>query len=78
MTLSEYDIVAITEDIATHHQTTGALLTLKKGQVGTVLMTFDSQTKATKTGAEAVHEYCEPFYLLGAPLEYVARLALSE
>lgn len=23
MTLSEYDIVAITEDIATHHQTTG-------------------------------------------------------
>mgnify|MGYP001794513597 CR=1 FL=1 len=43
MTFSEYDVVAITEDILTSHEQTCAPILLKKGQVGTVLMIFDDE-----------------------------------
>lgn len=35
------DLVALTEDIATTHFATGAPLTLRRGQIGTVVMTCD-------------------------------------
>ena len=35
------DLVALTEDIATTHFATGAPLTLRRGQIGTVVMTYD-------------------------------------
>ena len=36
-----HDLVAITEEIATTHFATGAPLTLRRGQIGTVVMTYD-------------------------------------
>ena len=36
-----HDLVAPTEDIATRHFLTGAPLTLRRGQIGTVVMTYD-------------------------------------
>lgn len=36
-----HDLVATTEDIATTHFATGAPLTLRRGQMGTVVMTYD-------------------------------------
>ena len=36
-----HDLVAITEDIATTHFATGAPLRLRRGQIGTVVMTYD-------------------------------------
>ena len=36
-----HDLVAITEDVATTHFATGAPLTLRCGQIGTVVMTYD-------------------------------------
>ena len=39
-----HDLVAVTEDIATTHFATGAPLTLRRGQIGTVVMTYDGST----------------------------------
>jgi Domain of unknown function (DUF4926) len=36
-----HDLVALTEDIATTHFATGTPLTLRRGQIGTVVMTYD-------------------------------------
>ena len=36
-----HDLVAPAEDITTTHFTTGAPLTLHRGQIGTVVMTYD-------------------------------------
>jgi hypothetical protein len=36
-----HDLVAPTEDIITSHFLTGAPLTLRRGQIGTVVMTYD-------------------------------------
>jgi hypothetical protein len=36
-----HDLVAPTEDIPARHFTTGARLTLHRGQIGTVVMTYD-------------------------------------
>lgn len=36
-----HDLVAIPEDVAATHFATGALLTLRRGQIGTVVMTYD-------------------------------------
>ena len=36
-----HDPVAITEEIATSHFVTGTTLTLRRGQIGTVAMTYD-------------------------------------
>ena len=36
-----HDLVAITEDMVAAHFTTGAALTLRRGQIGTVVMTYD-------------------------------------
>lgn len=38
-----HDLVAITEDIATKHFATGTPLTLRRGQIGTVVMTYDGK-----------------------------------
>ncbi|ESA37584.1 hypothetical protein N836_36060 [Leptolyngbya sp. Heron Island J] len=42
MTLNEYDIVALTEEIEAEHQETKQPLRLRCGQVGTVLMTVEN------------------------------------
>lgn len=42
MTLNEYDVVALTEEIEAEHQETKQPLHLRCGQVGTVLMTFEN------------------------------------
>ncbi len=36
-----HDLVAITEDIAATHFATGTPLPLRRGQIGTVVMTYD-------------------------------------
>ena len=36
-----YDLLAITQDFATTHFATGTPLTLRRGQIGTVVMTYD-------------------------------------
>ena len=41
MTISEYDIVALTEDISASHPETQQPVLLRRGQVGTVLMAFE-------------------------------------
>ena len=44
MTLNEYDVVALTEEIETEHQETKQPLSLRCGQVGTVLMSFENNS----------------------------------
>ncbi|PZV08350.1 MAG: DUF4926 domain-containing protein [Leptolyngbya sp.] len=41
MTIHEYDVVALTEDLPATHPETEAPILLRRGQVGTVLMEFD-------------------------------------
>lgn len=41
MKISEYDVIALTEDIPASHPETREPFLLRRGQVGTVLMTFD-------------------------------------
>ncbi len=36
-----HSLVALLEDVPTRHFATGALLTLRRGQIGTVVMTYD-------------------------------------
>jgi hypothetical protein len=36
-----HDIVALLEDLPASHFTTGAPLTLRRGQIGTVVMTYE-------------------------------------
>jgi hypothetical protein len=36
-----HDLIALTEDIATTHFATGAPLTLRRGQIGTVVINYD-------------------------------------
>ncbi len=36
-----HDIVALLEDMTAEHFTTGTPLTLRRGQIGTVVMTYD-------------------------------------
>ena len=36
-----HDIVALLEEVPAHHFDTGAPLTLRRGQIGTVVMTYD-------------------------------------
>jgi hypothetical protein len=39
----DLDIVALTEDRQTNHFETGELITLSKGQVGTIVMEYDGE-----------------------------------
>lgn len=43
MTIREYDIVALTEDVLSTHSETQEAIALRRGQVGTVLTDFDSE-----------------------------------
>ena len=43
MSIEEYDIVALTEDLLTYHKHTQQSIILRRGQVGTVLMLFDQK-----------------------------------
>jgi len=43
MTIHEYDIVALIEDLPATHPETNASILLRRGQVGTVLMEFDGE-----------------------------------
>lgn len=43
MTLNEYDIVALTEEIQAVHKATHQPILLRSGQVGTILMSFADQ-----------------------------------
>lgn len=42
MTLNEYDIVALKEETSAIHKETKQPILLRQGQVGTILMNFDS------------------------------------
>ncbi|MFM8296773.1 MAG: DUF4926 domain-containing protein [Microcystaceae cyanobacterium] len=42
-TIQEYDLVALTEDVTATHKTTHQPILLRRGQMGTVLMSFDQQ-----------------------------------
>ena len=44
MTLHEYDVVALTEEIQAIHKETSQPILLRPGQVGTILMSFDDRT----------------------------------
>lgn len=41
MTIHEYDIIALIEDVSASHPETQQPILLRRGQVGTVLMEFD-------------------------------------
>jgi hypothetical protein len=41
MTLNEYDVVALTEEIQATHRETQQPILLRQGQVGTILMSFE-------------------------------------
>lgn len=43
MTIHEYDIVALTEDLPATQPETQAPILLRRGQVGTVMMAFDGE-----------------------------------
>jgi hypothetical protein len=43
MTLDEYDVVALTEEIQAIHKDTSGPILLRPGQVGTILMSFDDR-----------------------------------
>ncbi len=43
-TIQMHDLVAPTEDTPAHHFITGAPLTLRRGQIGTVVMTYDGSS----------------------------------
>jgi hypothetical protein len=42
-TIKEYDLVALTEDVMATHKTNHQPILLRRGQMGTVLMSFDNQ-----------------------------------
>ena len=42
-TIQEYDLVALTEDVTVTHKTTHQPILLRRGQMGTVLMSFNQQ-----------------------------------
>ena len=42
-TIQEYDLVALTEDVTATHKTTHQPILLRRGQMGTVLMSFNQQ-----------------------------------
>jgi hypothetical protein len=43
MTLHEYDVVALTAEIQAIYKATSQLILLRRGQVGTILMSFDDR-----------------------------------
>ena len=43
MQIQEYDLVALTEDVSAIHKDTKQPILLRRGQIGTVLMTFEEQ-----------------------------------
>ena len=43
-----HDLVALLEDVAARHFTTGSPLMLRRGQIGTVVMTYDSSALIPK------------------------------
>ena len=45
-----HDLVALLEDVAARHFTTGAALTLRRGQIGTVVMTYDGSAFEVEFG----------------------------
>ena len=42
-TIQEYDLVALTEDLKATHKATHQPILLRRGQMGTILMSFDNQ-----------------------------------
>jgi hypothetical protein len=42
-TIQEYDLVALTENVTATHTITHQPILLRRGQLGTVLMSFDNQ-----------------------------------
>lgn len=42
-TIEEYDLVALTEDVMAIHKATHQPILLRRGQMGTVVMSFDHQ-----------------------------------
>ena len=42
-TIQEYDLVALTEDLTATHKVTHQPILLRRGQMGTILRSFDNQ-----------------------------------
>jgi hypothetical protein len=42
-TIQEYDLVALTEDLTATHKVTHQPILLRRGQMGSILMSFDNQ-----------------------------------
>lgn len=47
-----HDVVALLEDVAATHVETGQRLTLRRGEVGTVVMTYDGSAVEVEFSAE--------------------------
>ncbi len=57
MTFNDYDVVALTEEIQAIHKDTHQPILLRKGQVGTVLMTFAGQAYLVDFADAQGHTY---------------------
>jgi hypothetical protein len=66
--IQEYDLVALTEDAIATHKVTNQQITLRRGQMGTVLMSFDHKAFlidfTDKQGTTFAMETIEPVKLL--------------
>jgi len=66
--IQEYDLVALTEDAIATHKVTHQQILLRRGQMGTVLMSFDNQAFlidfTDKKGNTFAMETIEPVKLL--------------
>ena len=50
--LRMHDVVALLEDMRAQHFTTGQPLTLRRGQIGTVVMTYDGAVEVEFAGPD--------------------------
>ncbi len=51
------DVVALLEDTATQHFETGRSLLLRRGQIGTIVMTYDGRTFEVEFSSRDGHSY---------------------
>jgi hypothetical protein len=54
MSIHEYDLVALTEDVSALHKDTKQPILLRRGQVGTVLMIFEKACLVDFTDAQGI------------------------
>ena len=52
-----HDLVALLDDVSARHFATGAPLTLRRGQIGTVVMTYDGSAFEVEFGDAQGHAF---------------------